>query len=104
MTIEVYRPFYKPEGVIKFLGLGTDRFIGTIDETTVLKYPKTPGDKAALRILDLEAQILRKIGPHKYVIGYKGQRDDGLLLERVLRGSIAQFLKDNTLTWQHSLV
>ena len=104
MATEVYRPFYKPEGVIEFLGLGTDSFIGTIDETTVLKYPKTPGDKTALKILDLEAQILRKIGPHKHIIGYKGQRDDGLLLERALCGSIAQFLKDNIPTWQQSLV
>ena len=40
----------------------------------------------------------------KHVIGYKGQRDDGLLLERALCGSIAQFLKVNTPTWQQSLV
>ncbi len=96
MATEVYRPFYKPEGVIEFLGLGTDSFIGTVDETTILKYPKTPGDKIALTILDLEAQILTTIGPHKHIIGYKAQREDGLLLERAQRGSIAQFLKDYT--------
>jgi len=100
MATEVYRPFYKPEGVIEFLGLGTDGFIGTVDETTILKYPKTPGDKIALTILDLEAQILTTIGPHKHIIGYKGQREDGLLLERARRGSIAQFLKDYSPTWQ----
>ena len=100
MATEVYRPFYKPVGVIEFLGLGTDSFIGTMDETTILKYPKTPGDKMALTILDLEAQILTTIGSHKHIIGYKGQREDGLLLERARRGSIAQFLKDYTPTWQ----
>ena len=96
MATEVYRPFYKPEGVIEFLGLGTDSFIGTIDETTILKYPKTPGDRTALTILDLEARILTTIGPHKHIVGYKGQREDGLLLERARRGSIAQFLKGYT--------
>ena len=100
MATEVYRPFYKPEGVIEFLGLGTDSFIGTVDQTTILKYPKTPGDKIALTILDLEAQILATIGPHKHIIGYKGQRQDGLLLERARRGSIAQFLENYTPTWQ----
>ena len=103
MATKVYRIFYKPEGVIEFLGLGTDSFIGTVDEATILKYPKTPGDKVALTALDLEAQILTKIGPHKHIIGYKGQREDGLLLERAQRGSIAQFLKDYRPTWQQKL-
>ncbi|KAL9033168.1 MAG: hypothetical protein Q9180_006094 [Flavoplaca navasiana] len=103
MAADIYRPFYKPEGVTEFLGLGSDSFIGAVGETTVLKYPKTPGDKTALAILDLEAQILTTIGPHKHIVGYRGQREDGLLLERALRGSIAQFLKDYTPTWQQRL-
>ncbi|KAL9125621.1 MAG: hypothetical protein Q9217_005197 [Psora testacea] len=103
MSTEIHRPFYKPEGVTEFLGLGTDSFVGVVDETTILKYPKTPDDKTALAILDLEAQILTTIGPHKHIIGYKGQRKDGLLLERAVRGSIAQFLRDYTPTWQQRL-
>ena len=100
MATEVYRTFYKPEGVTEFLRLGTESFIGTVDETIILKYPKTLGDEIALTILDLEAQILTKIGPHKHIIDYKGQREDGLLFKRARRGSIAQFLKDYTSTWQ----
>ena len=100
MAWEIYRNFYKPEGVTEFLGLGADSFIGLVDETTVLKYPKTPGDKTALAILAIEAQILTTIGPHKHIIGFKGQRDDGLLLERALHGSVANFLGDHTPTWQ----
>ena len=103
MAWEICRPFYKPEGVIEFLGLGTDSFVGTVDETTVLKYPKTPGDKTALSVLDLEARILTTIGPHKHVIGFKGQRADGLMLERLRRGSLAQFLRDYTPTLQQRL-
>lgn len=104
MATEVYLPFYTPEGVIGFLGLGTSSFIGTVDEATILKYPKTPGDEVALERLKLEAQMLERIGPHKHIIGYKGQREDGLLLERARRGSIAQFLKDYTPTWQQKLL
>ncbi len=74
-----------------------------MDETTVFKYPKTPGDEETLAMLAVEAQILTTIGPHKHIIGFKGQRDDGLLLERALHGSIAHFLKDYTPTWQQSL-
>ena len=96
----IYRDFYKPEGVTEFLGLGADSFIGIVDETTVLKYPKDPGDKTALAILAIEAQILTTIGPHKHIIGFKGQRDDGLLLERALHGSVAHFLRDHTPTRQ----
>ncbi|KAL8894833.1 MAG: hypothetical protein Q9207_008398 [Kuettlingeria erythrocarpa] len=103
MATEIYRPFYKPKGVTGFLGLGTDSFVGIVDETTVLKYPKTPSDKRALEILDVEAQILTTIGPHKHIIGYKGQREDGILLERAQRGSIAQFLKEHRPTWQQKL-
>lgn len=95
--------FYKPEGVTEFLGLGTSSFIGIVDETTILKYRKILGDKTARAILDLEAQILTTIGPHKHIVGYRGQRDDGLLLERAQHGSIAHFLKNYTPTRQQRL-
>ena len=104
MAIEIHRPFYKPEGVTEFLGLGADSFIGIVDETTILKYPKMPGDKTGLATLDLEAQILTTIGPHEHIIGYKGQREDGLLLERAQNGSIAQFLKERKPTWEQKFV
>jgi len=55
MATEVYRSFYKPVGVIKFLELSTDNFISTINETIILKYLKTPSDKIVLTILDLKA-------------------------------------------------
>ncbi len=55
MATEVYRIFYKPEGVIKFLELNTDNFINIINETTVLKYLKTPSDRIVFTILDLKA-------------------------------------------------
>ena len=100
----ISRDFYKPKGVTGYLGLGVDSFVGAIDETTVLKYPKTPGDETALSILKIEAEILTAIGPHKYIVGYKGLREDGLLLERALYGSIKQFLYDHTITDEQRLI
>ena len=72
MATVAYRVFYKPERVIDFLGLGSNSFIGIVDEATVLKYLKTLSNKEALAALDLKAQILTKIGPYKYIISYKG--------------------------------
>ncbi len=88
MTETISRDFYQPEGVIGYVGLGIDSFVGAVDKTTVLKYPKTPGDETALSTSRIEAEVLTAIGPHRYIIGYKGLREDGLLLERALGGSI----------------
>ncbi|KAI4213444.1 MAG: hypothetical protein LQ351_003944 [Letrouitia transgressa] len=104
MATEIYTPFYKPKGVTEFLGLGTSSFIGIVDEATILKYAKTLGDKTALALLDLEAQILTTIGPHRHIVSYKGKREDGLLLERAQHGSIAQFLREHKPTWQQRLI
>lgn len=40
-----------------------------MDETSILKYPKNPGDKTALTILDLEAHILTTIEAHEDIVG-----------------------------------
>ena len=104
MADEVYVPFYKPPGVIDFLGIGAGSFIGVADETSVLKYAKDPGDSTVLEILRLEARILETIGPHKHVIGFKGQVNGGLLLERACHGSIAQYLKDSDPSWEQRIM
>ena len=100
----VYRFIYLPEGVTEFVASGTDSYIGAVDETTVLKYPKDAGDETTLDHLDIEAQLLTTIGPHKHIIGYRGKRSDGLLLERAQHGSIARFLEDYAPTCQQRFV
>lgn len=55
----------------------------------ILKYSKTFDDRTALMILNVEAQILTTIKPHKHIIDYKSQRENSLLLERAQQGSIA---------------
>ena len=96
MTTEIHLTTYCPGDVIECLTMGSNSFIGIIDEATVLKYPHLPGDEKALATLGLEARILKQIGPHKYIIGFKGLTKDGLLLERAYFGSIADYLKNST--------
>ena len=95
MTTEIYLTMYCPGDVTVCLTMGTNSFIGIVDETTVLKYPHFPGDERALATLGLEARILKTIGPHKYIIGFKGLTKDGLLLERAHFGSITEYLENN---------
>ena len=95
MTMEIYLTIYCPGDVTACLTSGTNSFIGSVDETTVLKYPHTPGDEKALALLGLEARILQAIGPHKHIIGFKGLTKDGLLLERAPFGSTSEYLKNN---------
>ena len=84
--------------------MGTNSFVGLVDDTTVLKYPHIPGDEKALATLALEARILQAIGPHKHIVGYKGLTDDGLLLEHAPCGSIAEYLQGNNPELQRRLL
>ena len=95
MTTEIYLTIYCPGDVTECLTTGTNSFIGSVDEKTVLKYPHIPGDEKALALLGLEARIFQAIGPHKHIIGFKGLTKDGLLLERAHFGSITEYLQNN---------
>lgn len=95
MTTEICLAIYCPENVTACLTTGTNSFIGIVDETTILKYPHFPGDEKALATLGLEARILKAIGPHNHIVGFKGLTKDGLLLERAYFGSITEYLEKN---------
>ena len=99
MAVEI-RTFYTSEKVTEFIELETDSFIGIVNKTTVLKYPKTPNDRSALKTLDFEAQILRTIGSHWNIIDYKGSRKDNLFLEYAHCESIAHYLTEYISTFQ----
>lgn len=95
MSSEVELKMYFPGNVRDFLSRGCSSFIGLIDEKTVLKYPTIAGDEEAHKFLGLEARIFLAIGPHKHIIGFKGQTDDGLLLEHAPFGSVYDYLRYN---------
>ncbi|KAH7346342.1 hypothetical protein BKA65DRAFT_551254 [Rhexocercosporidium sp. MPI-PUGE-AT-0058] len=104
-------PWY-PQGIRSFVAAGANHYIATIDETTVLKFPIIPHEEqtelpaevqrfrssvraAAVRGLEVEEQILRKLGKHHRIIQFKGRHKDGLLLEYLPNGSIERYLQSN---------
>lgn len=75
--------------------MGGNSFIGLVDETTVFKYPRIPGDRASIASLNVEARIFKAIGPHDQIIGFKEQKNDGLFIDYATYGSLARYLVEN---------
>lgn len=103
MTTKIYLSIYYLRDVTACLTTGISSFIGSVDETIVLKYSHILGDEEALALLGLEARILQAIGFHKHIIGFKGLTKDGLLLERAPFGSISEYLQNNNSGLQQRL-
>jgi serine/threonine protein kinase len=97
----IYLNTYSPEGV-QYLTTGSSCYIGIVDDTTILKYPRVEGDKQTLDLLNTEAQIYKAVGAHKHILGFKGQRDEGILLERA-QSSITEYLRCNFTALQQRL-
>ena len=104
-----YTYAWYPRGVTSVIASGGSNYIGLVDENTVLKYPQIPpekpqglnfGQEKIYRILrqqqlvglDVEEQILRVLGEHRRIIPFKGKHEDGLLLEHMPNGSMADYL------------
>src|SRR5262245_52306497 len=101
-------PWY-PRGVKTILASGANNYIGLIDDDTVLKYPQVPSENArdpaedgniyaALRReavlgLKVEKEILRVLGHDDRIIGFKGDHEDGLLLDYIPNGSVAHYMR-----------
>ncbi|MCJ1478789.1 hypothetical protein MMC13_007473 [Lambiella insularis] len=100
-----------PRGVKSVIASGGSNFIGLVDENTVLKYPNLPsressgldienGKEKIYRILRqeqqlglvVEEQILEVLGQHHRIISFKGKYEDGLLLEYMPNGLVADYL------------
>jgi serine/threonine protein kinase len=106
-----FQPWY-PKGIRSFIAAGANHYVATFDETTVLKFPVVPREErikhpaevqrfrssvraAAVKGLDVEAQILQILGKHPRIIQLKGKHEDGLLLEYLPNGSIERYLRSN---------
>ncbi|KAL5323491.1 hypothetical protein ACEPPN_008028 [Leptodophora sp. 'Broadleaf-Isolate-01'] len=98
-----------PRGVKSTIASGSNSFIGLVDENTVLKYPQLPSEtppgldfkrekiyrilrQGQLTGLEVEEQILGVLGQHRRIIGFKGKHEEGLLLDRMPNGSVADYL------------
>ncbi|PWY87254.1 kinase-like protein, partial [Aspergillus sclerotioniger CBS 115572] len=83
---------YYPPGVSKVIGRGGWCYIGLIDDSTVLKYPKIPGEGDNIKV---EAQILNILGYHPRIIKSHGLTDHGLVLQYALKGNLDEYITHN---------
>jgi serine/threonine protein kinase len=105
-----FRPWY-PRGVRSFVTAGASHYIAHFSKETVLKFPLVPPReeaaytakglayrrsvrKAAVDGLDVEQQILRKLGPHPRIIRFVQKHEDGLVLEYMPNGSVERYLRE----------
>ncbi|KAF1914157.1 kinase-like domain-containing protein [Ampelomyces quisqualis] len=91
---------WSPTGVRSIIAAGTNHFIGLVNDTTVLKFPRFRRSvrEAAVKGLQVEEQILGILGEHPRIIQLKGKHEDGLLLEYLPNGSIERYLQANPFT------
>ncbi|KAF1960727.1 kinase-like protein [Byssothecium circinans] len=100
-------PWYPPR-VKTILASGANNYIGLVGVDTVLKFPQLPPEKAPDQVADgkiyaalrqeavfgltVEKEILKVLGHNDRIIGFKGEHEDGLLLEYMPNGSVADYL------------
>ncbi len=89
MNGDIYVVPYYPEGVKYIITTGSNHYIGFVDESTILKYSHFKGTSTALRA---ESMILQRLGKHPRIIEFKGEHNDGLLLEYARNGSLEKHL------------
>ena len=84
-------PLYLPEGVAKVIGFGSSSFIGQIDDETVLKYPRVPGEQWSR--FEVEKTIYDALGTHPRIVSCLGLDERGLILEYASMGTVRDFLR-----------
>jgi serine/threonine protein kinase len=81
---------YIPPTVKRVITIGISCWIGEADDSTVLKYLHERD--VELDRFQTEHQILTILGQNPRIIELKGYTDDGLYLERVVKGDMHDFL------------
>ncbi|KAH8726909.1 kinase-like domain-containing protein, partial [Phaeosphaeriaceae sp. PMI808] len=61
---------YYPRGVSKVIGFGSSSFIGFLNESTVLKYPRVKEEQWDR--FDVESRIYKALGPHPRILTFYG--------------------------------
>lgn len=91
-TTVVFSREYYPPGVSKIIGRGGWCYIGLIDESTVLKYPKNPEEVDNIQV---EARLLEVLGSHPRIIRSHGLTEHGLLLQYASNGNLSDYIAEN---------
>lgn len=83
---------YYPSGVSEIIARSACRFIGIVDESTVMKYPKIEGDRQCREWLEIKAKIYEAVGSHPHILGFKGLNEHGLLLQRAQKDNLQEYI------------
>ncbi|KAF2010088.1 kinase-like protein [Aaosphaeria arxii CBS 175.79] len=100
MDGDIYVTPYFPKGVQYIITTGSDHYIGFVNETTILKYPHF---KDGSNALDIETAMFRQLGKHPRIIEFKGEHEDGLLLEYAPNGSLANYIQNTNVTMKEKI-
>ncbi|KUJ07329.1 serine/threonine protein kinase [Mollisia scopiformis] len=84
-------PLYLPKGVDKVIGFGSSSIIGRLDDWTVLKYPRIPGEQWDR--FEIEEHIYNALGSHPRIITCFGLDARGLKLEFATMGTVKDRLR-----------
>jgi serine/threonine protein kinase len=79
-------PLYLPDGVVEVIGFGSSSFIGRLDDKTILKYPRVPGEQ--WERLVIEERMYKVLGSHPRIITCFGLDERGLKLEYAMMGTV----------------
>lgn len=84
---------YYPKGVVKVIGFGSSSFIGLLNETKVLKYPRIKEEQWDRFVI--EQKIYDALGSHPRIITCYGLDERGITLEYACKGTVRDLLNDS---------
>jgi serine/threonine protein kinase len=90
MEMVQYIREYVPAGVTQRIDGGNSCNVGSLAESTVLRYPLIQGE--LMSSLAIEHQILTALGNHKRIIQCFSLTEDGLILKWAKEGSLSSYL------------
>lgn len=96
MSYDIYVEPWYPDGVRHIITTGGSHYIGFVDDSTILKYPHFKGKDT--EGLEAESKILQHLGKHDRIITFKGQHEDGVLLEYAPNGTPEAHLRKTDLS------
>ncbi|KAF1959390.1 kinase-like protein [Byssothecium circinans] len=91
---------YFPEGVKHIITTGSNHYIGFVNESTILKYPHFKGGLSAVHV---KSTILQRLGKHPRIVEFRGDHDDGLLLEYAVNGSLEDYIRRKGITMKEKI-
>lgn len=89
-TVRYLEPWHPP-GVLEVLSGGNTARLGLLPDGTILKYVYDRDDRWAMKGLEIEDQILTRLGSHQRLVKYFGRHEHGLRFRFGSNGDIRRY-------------